>query len=384
MTSSAPKKTFLGTLRDLLAQLVPVLLRWLGFRLLSRSETYSFLAKYVVSGQAGNQLKLRNVYDALEPDKLIFAETVATSETSFVWDYHCPNSKAVVLPLGSVRTQGRVLCTDFDDLRGVVKAALFPTRRKTVRAKVLIAPWSHQLDGVRYGGYYDFMMLVGAKLCRIRETIPAQVLANAVVAYPLFNTSYERELLTLLGFRPDQIIDSRHTEVIADRCILANNGDWSYPNSASIQALKNGVEKAVSANVQQPERIYIRRAGRRRVSNEAELIALLNDYQFTIINDEPRTIAEQVAIYSNASFILGPHGASFTNLIWCKPGTALFELFSPKYVVDYFLYLSAWAGLRYAATYSGALDDDRDLEADVHVSIPALRAALDQLFEPAY
>ena len=184
------------------------------------------------------------------------------------------------------------------------------------------------------------MMLLAPKICRIKDALPEAVFAQSVIAYPLLNTPYERDVLALLGFRPDQILDSRLYTISFDTCLLADSGSWCYPNVADLMSLKRHIEGRVSIQRTNQHRIYVRRAGRRRISNETALIELVERYEFTIIEDIPRSITEQVSIYKNATFILGPHGASFTNIIWCEPGTHLFELFNPAYVPDYYLYLS--------------------------------------------
>ena len=124
------------------------------------------------------------------------------------------------------------------------------------------------------------------------------------------------------------------------------------------------------------------RSTRRKVANEAALLKLLEKYDFTIIDDKPRSVAEQVEIYKNASFIMGPHGASFTNIIWCEPGTHLFELFPANMIVDHFAYLSQVMDMRYSA-YSHVIkmgQTKHHIEEDVFVSIADLEKSLDLLF----
>ena len=234
-------------------------------------------------------------------------------------------------------------------------------------------------------GYYDFVILVAAKLCRIKETLPASFFEEAAVSYPLFNTAYERDYLNLLGIGPDRTIDSRQQAVTFDACILANSGHWFYPNPADILALKRQVERALSPRKTERKRIYISRAGRRKIANEAALITLLKRYDFTIIDDKPRSVAEQVDIYKSASFIIGPHGASFTNIIWCEPGTHLLELFSPNMVADHFRYLAQLMNMTYSAYHHVIRMNEKhqhQLEDDIFVSIADLEQTLDKMCKP--
>ena len=44
------------------------------------------------------------------------------------------------------------------------------------------------------------------------------------------------------------------------------------------------------------------------------------------------SLADQITLFSEAEAVVGPHGAGFTNLIWCAPDTKVLEFFSPLYV----------------------------------------------------
>ena len=346
----------------------------LRFNLLNRSETITFLEPLVIATHEPNWVELPQVLDIVDPEKIRFAQDSAITEPSYVWSFNDPPEHTMLLPLGGVIYQRKALCVDYEGQRGLIRASVFPDTRRIRYADTLLAPWSHSLDGVRFGGYYDFMVLVAAKLCRMKEAMPTAVFQQAVVAYPLFNTAYEHELLDLLGIDSNRTIDSRTTRVQANQYVLGNSGDWLYPNVADVMQLKTTVETSLKPVRTQHNRIYVSRAGRRRVVNEDELITMLLDYGFTIIPDEPRSLAEQVRIYRNASIIVGPHGASFTNVIWCDPGTHLLELFSPRYVPGHFRYLAQVMRMRYSAySYGSANDaDQQDLAENIYVSVPDL------------
>ncbi len=172
--------------------------------------------------------------------------------------------------------------------------------------------------------------------------------------------------------------------MLAPHLITANSAHW-YPNLADLLSLKRHIGVAFQPVESQHNRIYISRSGRRCITNEDELMTLLQKYDFLIIADKPRTVTEQISMYYNASFIIGPHGASFSNIIWCQPGAHLFELFSPNYAPDFFLYLTKMMGMEYSAYYDGVADNKIDylegLVEDIYVSIPRLEACLDNIFK---
>lgn len=369
-------------LRQLLLVKAPMLLyRLAGIRLLSKEQTTSFLAPFRLVKHLSNTLKLTEVVDLALPEKVYYATKHAVTQPVSVWRYDVQGSGRKQLPYGSIVTRQQVLCLDVntdDFYRNILPHA----KRTTRHTHTLIAPWSHYLDGSVWGTYYDFVLLVVGKLCRIKDSLSESDFNDALVAYPLFGTAYEREYLALLGIDSNRIVDSRRTNVTFDECILADVGHWFYPNSADIAALRKYVLSQIPPTDGPRNRVYISRSGRRRILNEPEVIDLLRQYDFQIIEDKPRPVAEQIAIYQQAEFIIGPHGASFTNIIWCQPGTHLFELFSPTYFPDFFRYLAELLGLRYSAYFHGPAGTGnwaKGLEDDIYVSIKELERCLRKL-----
>lgn len=358
---------------------------------LDKDQTNNYLRRYRLTSTSESQVLLPTVSDAADSTKVLFYESPVRNSPNYVWRIDEPRN-ATLLRCGALLLHYKLLRTDYTADAFI---NLFTrSKRQPYQAKTLIAPWSQYFElnptsatyrgWIRFGGYYDFMMLLASKLCRIKDAIPEDVFAQSVIAYPLLNTTYEREVLALLGFRPDQILDSRLYTVSFDTCLLGDSGSWCYPNVTDLLSLKRHIEECVPIQRTDQNRIYIRRAGRRRIIDEKALIELVERYDFTIIEDIPRSIAEQVSIYKNATFILGPHGASFTNIIWCEPGTHLFELFNPAYIPNYYLYLSQVLGLRYSAYCHGTtVRTDKDaLMDDIIISISDIEKTLQRVLEP--
>ncbi len=84
-------------------------------------------------------------------------------------------------------------------------------------------------------------------------------------------------------------------------------------------------------------RIYIARRGGRRVANAELLQPFLERQGFTTYYMEDYSIDEQIDMFSQAEWVIGPHGAELGNLLFCRPGTRVLEL-APDY--DYKPYFS--------------------------------------------
>lgn len=377
-----PIQKLTANAKQMLTASVRLGMKAMGSDLLGKRQTNRFLTPFDAGIMPGNSVTLPTVVDVIDSQKPIFPPTIASTASTQVWHYKGGTDPTYQLPCGLVRIGQRVLNTDYWT-RDALKDVFGRDKRQTQRVKTLIAPFGHYFDGDVFVGYYDFMFLVAAKLCRMKALLPESVFANAVVAYPLMHTAFEQEVLTLLGFSPDRVFDSRQHAFQFEECVIGSHENWAYQTLGDIRALKDQIESRLPMERTAENRVYISRAVRRRVLNEDALVRLLEQYDFQIIEDKPRTVAEQRAIYQNASFILGPHGASFTNILWCEPGTHLMELFSPNFVTDCFRYLAHVQGLSYSAYANGPIRqplDGRFIGDDITVSISDLERHLDAVF----
>lgn len=88
-------------------------------------------------------------------------------------------------------------------------------------------------------------------------------------------------------------------------------------------------------------RLFLPRAATqvRRISNTAEVEALMRKHDFEIIHPHLFSFAEQVALFSSAKVVIGASGAAFSNLVFMPPG-AQAVIFSPKQleVFNYYIF----------------------------------------------
>lgn len=384
--------TYPKRIREVLASIRWILLmkvpQWLyllaGIRFLNKAQTVDYLQSRQLIVHPTTSILLPEVVDLEDTEKQYFPQTQAIAEPARVWSYSAGIGKQTLLPYGGIIAGKKVLCID-TDLYDFHRNLRHLQKRTAVQTKTLIAPWSHYQDGFLWGGYYDYLLLIVGKLCRIKDVLPESVFNEAIVSYPLFKTPYERDYLSLLGIEPERVLDSRTHHIRFEQSFFGDIGHWFYPNAADIVAIRKQIsEKLPVRGPYEGNRIYISRAGRRCIRNERELIDLLLKYDFQIIEDIPRSVAEQVAIYRNARFIIGPHGASFSNILWSRPGTHLFELFSNTYVPEHFRYLAQLLGLRYSAYHFGPVtvkdaDWAQGLEDTIYVDTAALKRCLEKL-----
>jgi capsular polysaccharide biosynthesis protein len=368
----------LRLVKSFLKKQAPLLSKLFGLTLLTKPQTNARLALQAtqVAQDPGELVTLPRVTACSAIlDKQLFGEETLRTAPAYVWRLANTDGQLTQLPSGNLVLHKQVLDLDFGNgavLQDLVKRAPRQQRATTL----LIAPWTHY-----WTGYFDYVFFIALKLCRIKQQLSAQEFAEALICYPLFNTRFEQEILTLLGVTPANVVDSRHTEVVFDTCLIGNNDSWFYPNKQDVLVFSNLVQRPLKPTKAANTRLYIQRTGRRRIRNEGELLRLLEKLDFIIVADVPRAYAEQLALYHDASFIMGPHGASFANIVGCRAGTQLLELFADAYVPGYFRYLAQVLGLPYAAYCAGQPNgsDHRHVADDMVVDVADLEQQLNRL-----
>lgn len=85
---------------------------------------------------------------------------------------------------------------------------------------------------------------------------------------------------------------------------------------------------AIPADATAPRRIYVSRLGslKRELVNEAELESALEARGFTIVRPETLSVRDQIALFHRAEVVAAPAGAALANVLFCRPGTRVFEI----------------------------------------------------------
>ena len=96
-------------------------------------------------------------------------------------------------------------------------------------------------------------------------------------------------------------------------------------------------------------RLYISRgdAERRRIVNEAELIAALEGRGFVTAQLAKIPIEEQVGLFRNAEIVVAPHGMGLTHIAMGKYLGRVIELFHPEAGTDAYASVARSAGMQY-------------------------------------
>lgn len=182
---------------------------------------------------------------------------------------------------------------------------------------------------------------------------------------------FMREILQVWGIDPSKIIEplGEFTCIEADELIvpsfpvyMAPTPNCTFRANTDLFGVKIPVwlsnyykEKfiplASKASVNKDpfsKRIFISRkdSGVRILHNEDDVFALFEVHGFKKYIMTDLTFLQQVELFSNAEIVVGAHGAGMTNIMFCRPGTKIFEIFQERFDSAY-AYLAQSLGLDY-------------------------------------
>lgn len=92
------------------------------------------------------------------------------------------------------------------------------------------------------------------------------------------------------------------------------------------------------------QKIFISRGSgldRSDINLEKSIMNYLEPVGFQAVDPSKLSVAEQILIFSEAKIIVGLHGGALANMIWCKPGAQVIEIFNHPYRTHDFIRLSA-------------------------------------------
>jgi capsular polysaccharide biosynthesis protein len=103
-------------------------------------------------------------------------------------------------------------------------------------------------------------------------------------------------------------------------------------------------------------------------------LPLLKSHGFEIVEAARMSFREQVATFSEASHVIGTHGAGLSHMVFSPPGAAALEIFpANKIIVSYYL-LCRSMGRRYRSLIAGP----GEYREHYSVDPAAFEAALDE------
>ena len=113
-------------------------------------------------------------------------------------------------------------------------------------------------------------------------------------------------------------------------------------------------------------RLYVtrRNARHRRVTNEEAVDGLLREFGFEVVELEKLSLREQVELFQEAAFVVGPHGAGLVTTVFSGPLTLL-VFYATKRPPNYFHTQAKALGQRHLYLLGEAADEDDNFSVDL-------------------
>ncbi len=240
------------------------------------------------------------------------------------------------------------------------------------------------IAGNRPETYFHWMLEVAPKFLLL-EAAGGWGRYDRLIVPPL-TKGFQHEVLDCFGV-PKSLLDERDTGWLVEAEDLVVPV-LPAPNNRVPAWLPREIAARLRKEAPSPPSalIYISRrdSPARQVENEDEVIACLEPYGFQIVTLSGMSVAAQAALFGSARVVAGPHGAGFANLLFCNPGTAVLEFFSPLYVNFCYWTLARGAGLSYFYMLGEGPKIPDSVEPSfgsvpIRIPLAGLRRALDTL-----
>lgn len=305
---------------------------------------------------------------------------------AFAVSQNCAQSKYYLLSItnayvmshrGWVLTKNREILLeslyrpDINDSKGINDIVIWP-KPKLVHEKLISAnkPWIVK-------NYYHWMLEFLPKISVFLDPpdeAMAELLKDAKIILPFSPSGWMSQSLTMLGISEEQVYVAPREHLKVDQLIfISEYGNLYNLPFWAIKWLRNRFSSYMNISGLESKRIYItrRKAATRHVQNEDQVLQMLSRYGFRDVILEDMSLADQIALFSQAEVIVGPHGAGFSNLVF-STGATLIDIFEPKHVNACFYSLCYDSGQYYWYLMAETVDD-----VNMHVDVDKLERTLE-------
>ena len=210
--------------------------------------------------------------------------------------------------------------------------------------------------------YYHWMLDVLPRIMMLKEAGLFEKVDYFVLNYT--GLPFQKQTLSMLGIEENRVLTCNNnwdfhieaTTLLVPTLPSKLNEVNGYECGLIKKYLYPDTDKKVT-----PKRIYISRkkAGTRTVVNEGEVLQFLQNFGFEEIVLETKTVGEQIALFSNAEMIAGPHGSAFMNIVFCRKEAILLDIIPDSNIVSCFYNLAAQCGVH----YFGFIDKSKEVNS---------------------
>jgi capsular polysaccharide biosynthesis protein len=233
------------------------------------------------------------------------------------------------------------------------------------------------LTGMGQYNYHHWWMDILPKfhLMRTYGEIPSGSLYYVEASKP-----FQRETLGYLGIEPSSLLNSRETQIIKTQHLIAASprSPRQKPDQWAVTWLRTTFSPFAKSSHGQPQCILIsrKRAKNRGFTNEDQIVDCLAPLLPVVVDLEDLTVAEQIGLFAGARWIIAPHGAGLTNLLFARSDCRVIELFGSIKINDCYRHLAESVGCSHTFLLGEDVVDSHTGEKSIQTNIAALKATL--------
>ena len=241
------------------------------------------------------------------------------------------------------------------------------------------------LQGSSGENYFHFMFDILPKLWMVESKIKFED-----IDYFLLNKKidWQIKILEIIGINSNKILSAEQYRHIEASRIISVTHPWylegyiqeqvaNIPSWIIYELRTNFLNKNIS---KKNLKIYLDRSDSKfkhcKVLNNSELVNFLEKRKFQIVKPEKLSLNEQINIFNNAQIIVGGHGASFTNIVFCEKNTNIIEFIPSSHPNKKCERISKVLDLNYFRFVTKDTGDDKRFPYSINVDIDELEKQL--------
>lgn len=230
------------------------------------------------------------------------------------------------------------------------------SRRSKRRAKVFSGT-PHILSSFNNPNWYHWLGLPGLSTIPINENIKSIVLSDrSIYNYKNIPTPYLQRISTLArAVKPEsKLFFDRGPLLLREltTCFIHNHTPLACDATALQHLRLASAHLAISSfKIRKTNKLYLRRGplARRPLHEEEILENALRQRGFDVLDPGLLPLPECIATFAIADWVVAPHGAALTNVVFSKPGTKVVEMLpGPLENYGHYALIAAALDLRYS------------------------------------
>ncbi|GAA3993014.1 glycosyltransferase family 61 protein [Hymenobacter antarcticus] len=228
--------------------------------------------------------------------------------------------------------------------------------------------------------YYHWMADTLPRLLVLRELHPNMMLELPQPIPPKELPSYIKATASALGFNRYAPVNPQ--QIMRAACVVVPELT-ATPIKQNPELIRQVRAELLSAYGPAPapatRRIFAARSasGARRIINEPEVDAVLEEFGFEKVYFERITFSEQIQLMHETTILLGVHGAGMTNMFFLQPGAKVLELLDKDYQVHCYYWLASCFNLPYYLIPCQGTNPEHTSHSDIQVDIVLLRKVIE-------